>query len=192
MSEAPAISRIINYRSDPVYERHAFDWYIEGRDVVDKLFTAVAFEGAVHDPACGGGNIPKVAMSRGLEATGSDIVDRGYGCGGVNFLDDDTPRVNIVSNPPYVLAEKFAHHALKVASGRIALLVRLAFLEGQGRRKRLFVPHPPEQVWVLSTRPSMPPGDLAVDAKGGKVAYAWICWSRSSLALTPPTIGWLP
>jgi len=190
--KAGAESRVVAQRSAPVYERHAFDWYVEGPEVVDKLFDAVRFDGPIHDPACGAGNIPRVAAARGIAATGSDLVDRGYGTGGVDFLDDTTPRTNIVSNPPYVLAERFALHALTVTSGRVALLVRLAFLEGQARRKRLFLAHPPERVLVLSTRPSMPPGDLAIQAKGGKVAYAWVIWNRSALPLQPTAIGWLP
>lgn len=183
-------SRILNYRLDPVYERHAFDWYKEDRACVDKLLDAVLFEGPIHDPACGSGNIPRVAIAHGLQATGSDLVHRGYGRGGVNFLEDNTPRINIVSNPPYVLAERFVQHALVIAERQVAVLVRLAFLEGQARRRRLFVPHPPAKVLVFATRPSMPPGDMEIEAKGGKVAYAWIVWDRDHEG--PSEIGWLP
>ena len=182
---------VINYRSAPVYRRQEHDWYVEDATCVGKLFDAIEFAGAIHDPACGGGNIPKVAAARGFVSGGSDLVDRGFGTGGVNFLDDETPRENIVSNPPYVLAEKFVQHALKVARGRVAVLVRLAFLEGQARRRRLFIPHPPEHVLVLSTRPSMPPGDRAIEAKGGKVAYAWVVWHRRIVG-GAPVLRWLP
>lgn len=187
---AAAPSRILNYRSDPVFQRHAFDWYKESKIDVDKLFDAEQFDGPIHDPACGGGNIPTVAIARGLTATGSDLVDRGYGIGGRDFLEDTTPRVNIVSNPPYILGERFVQHALTITERKVAVLVRLAFLEGQARRRRLFVPHPPSRVLVFATRPSMPPGDLDIEAKGGKVAYAWILWDRAHSG--PSHIDWLP
>lgn len=186
-------------RQIPEYNRHPFDFYVEPKSCVESLFQAVRFNGSIHDPACGGGNIPRVAESLGYEASGSDMVDRGYGDGRTDFLSDFTRRDNIVSNPPYVMAERFVHHGLKIAAGRIAMLVRLAFLEGQARRKSLFIPFPPELVLVLSRRPSMPPGDRPeISAKGGKVAYAWAVWNKDTARQIgmgfqhTTSIGWLP
>lgn len=181
---------IIKYRTEPVYARDAFDWYVEDAACVDKLLDAVSFVGPIYDPACGAGTIPTVCRRRGLIATGADIADRGFGETGINFLDDARSRMNIVSNPPYKDAERFILHALKVTKRKIAMLVRLAFLESQGRYKRLFIPHPPAQVLVFATRPSMPPGGTAVAAKGGKVAYCWCVWACDHEGDT--RIGWLP
>lgn len=176
----PLPQGVLDYRTEPVFERHSFDYYVEPRWCVDRLLDRVTFDGPIHDPACGGGTIPMTAAARGYEVTGSDLATtRSYGAGGINFLDDDTPRVNVVSNPPYNLAERFVHQALRVATGRVAMLVRLAFLEGQKRRKSLFLRHRAELVLVCSTRPSMPPGDRPdLTATGGKVAYCWILWSQ--------------
>ena len=55
----------------------------------------------IWEPACGDG-----AMSRILEAAGhtvisTDLVDRGYGRGGHDFLaDHETMADHIVTNPP--------------------------------------------------------------------------------------------
>jgi hypothetical protein len=38
-----------------------------------------SFEGFVLDPCCGSGSIPSVCLERGIPATGSDIVYRGFG-----------------------------------------------------------------------------------------------------------------
>ena len=190
-----ASAQILSYRSDPVYRREAFDWYIEDDASVRKLFDAIRFTGSIHDPCCGGGNIPRIAAELGYVATGSDIVDRGFGQGGVNFLDDETPRENIVFNPPYgKFAERCILHALRVASGRVAALVQLRFVCSQGRYARLFKPRPPEAVLPLATRPSMPPGGLPIEAKGGKIDYCWIVWSNERLHPSQPTsvIRWLP
>ena len=44
---------------------------------------------------------PRAARERGFIATGSDLVDRGFGQGGIDFLNDHERRSNIVCNPPY-------------------------------------------------------------------------------------------
>lgn len=154
------------------------DWYVEPPDCVASLFDAQSFSGAIYDPACGGGTIPRVARERGYKADGSDLVFRGFGRGGVDFLSDGTPRENIVTNPPYRLAEEFARHALKVTQGSVALVTRISFLNGQRRAVSLYDRHPPALVLVLSARPSMPPGGTDIPAKGGTADYVWIVWDQ--------------
>lgn len=153
------------------------DWYLEPAWCVYALFEAAPFDGPIHDPAAGSGTIVKVARSLGFEASGSDLVDRGFGEGGVDFLADRTPRHSIVTNPPFVLAERFIHHALEVAE-RVAVIVPLAFSAGQRRCRSLFLPHPPALELVLARRPSMPPGGMDIPAKGGTTDYAWLIWDR--------------
>jgi len=154
------------------------DWYVEPPDCVESLFDAVAFGGPIYDPACGGGTIPKVARARGYEADGSDLVYRGFGCGGVDFLRDHSVRENIVTNPPYRLAEDFARHALGVTRRSVALVTRISFLNGQKRALSLYEKHPPSLVLVLSARPSMPPGGTDIPARGGTADYVWIVWNQ--------------
>jgi hypothetical protein len=61
------------------YLRVDKDFYVEPPWVVHLLLDVETFTGAVHDPCCGSGTIPSVCRERGLTATGSDIVDRGFG-----------------------------------------------------------------------------------------------------------------
>ncbi len=153
------------------------DWYVEPAWCVHALFELVAFIGPIHDPACGSGTIVTVARALGYEATGSDLIARGFCEGGIDFLADVTPRRSIVSNPPYVLAERFVHHAIEVAE-HVAVIVRLPFMAGQQRCNSLFLLHPPALVLVLAKRPSMPPGGTGIPAKGGTTDYAWAIWDR--------------
>src|SRR6478672_12482769 len=138
------------------------DWYIEPAACVHTLFDSVHFEGQIHDPACGSGNIPMVARDRGFKASGSDLVHRGFGRGEIDFLGDPTHRENTVTNPPYLIAEDFVLHAIHVAEHKVAVIVRISFLAGQKRRASLFERHPPAVVLVLSARPSMPPGGTTI------------------------------
>lgn len=157
------------------YPREAADFYVEPEFCVEALFKAVQFIGSIHDPACGIGTIPEVARAFRYQVTGRDLVDRGYGKVG-DFLTDTNSYPNIVTNPPYNLVEPFFHKAYELAAHKIALLTRLAFLEGQKRYHTIYQPYPPSQVLVFSTRPSMPPYGKPVG--GGKTAYCWIVWDK--------------
>jgi hypothetical protein len=89
--------------------------------VTEQLLAAVTFRGPIQDPCCGSGRIPPVARGFGYEATGSDIVDRGFGVGDVDFFTDTTLRATLIFNPPSgrntdpTLSTRFILHALKVA-----------------------------------------------------------------------------
>lgn len=172
------------------YERNANDWYTEPPRAVMALFSAERFEGSIHDPACGGGNIPRVAAECGYPSTGSDLVDRGFGPV-QDFLTDGRGYDNIVSNPPFNLAVNFTLHALMHAKGKVAILQRLSWLEGSARHNRLFRPGYLRRILVFSGRISMPPGGADVPAKNGSVAYAWYVFERGG-ALRAPVLGWLP
>lgn len=176
------------------HERAAHDYYREPVWAVQALLSAERFAGRGWDPACGSGTIPTVGYQFELDVIGSDIVDRAGGRFPVrDFLDtgyDDPADIAfIVTNPPFNHAELFIERALKVARQKAAFLVRLAFLEGQGRRERIFDRLPLARVWVYSRRISMPPGDLDVEAKGGAVAFAWIVFEHGWRG--PPQLGWL-
>ncbi len=171
-------------------QRWPRDYYVEPDWCVHALFDSVTFSGPIHDPACGSGTIVKVARALGYEATGSDLIARGFCEGGIDFLADNTPRRSIVTNPPYLLAERFIHHAIEVAE-RVAVIVRLDFSAGQRRCRSLFLRHPPALELVLAKRPSMPPGGTDIPAKNGSTNYAWLIWNRGHRG---PTVKqwWVP
>lgn len=172
------------------YDRVADDWYLESADTVRALFAAEQFPRHVHihDPCCGGGNVPRVAIALGYSATGADIADRGYG-DVVNFLDDFRPQEVIVSNPPYGIIEPFIRHAVTI-SPLVCVVARLAFLEGRSRARDFWPVMPIARVWVSGPRLSMPPGGTVIVAKGGSIAYAWFVFARGYQG--SPTLGWLP
>ena len=171
------------------YERVANDWYVEPAWVVDALCNVERFDGLCWDPACGSGNIPSTLRKRGIECGASDIADRGVGFVGLDFFLADIRATNIISNPPFGVIERFITRALERTTGKVAILARLAFLEGQARQS-FFRQTPLARVWVSSKRVSMPPGGSDIPAKGGTIAYAWFVWSKGHVGA--PTLGWLP
>lgn len=180
------------YYAEPrTHQRHSLDFYTEPEWTVDLLLDAESFEGEVWDPACGSGTIPRRCVARGIEATGSDIANRGFG-EVADFLDPALEGargydLNVVTNPPYGLAEAFIRRGLAIASRKVAVLVQSKFPYSQ-RRHALFTLFPPRRIYFLSTRPSMPPGDKllagTVEAKGGKLDYCWIVWEAGWLGTT--------
>lgn len=180
------------------HARVASDWYVEPGWCTELLLQAVDFVGPIWDPCCGCGTIPKTIQRCGNITNGyggSDLVYRGYGEGGRDFLADPGPWFNLIFNPPYNIAEQFILHALDVASCKVAALVNLKFLASQGRRERLFKPHPPAAVLILSRRPSMPPGGSGIEAKGGTADYCWVVWENEIVRKADPgkhpIVGWL-
>ena len=91
----------------------------------------------IYDPCCGRGMILDGRSEYGYEASGSDLVDRGYGVGGVDFLTNATPRQTLICNPPFSIATPFVLHALDVAH-EVAVLVKVQFLNSQIRYDKLY------------------------------------------------------
>lgn len=181
--QTPRLIAVGAARNISGYDRAEYDWYVEGPEIVDALLDIEAhfggFPGPVWDPACGGGNIPQRCKARGIRAKGSDIVNRGYGEAGVDFLACRIRRVgSIITNPPFGRSLKpWAFKALACAKGKVALLAPWSWYESVGRDDLLgcglHYPTPLARVWVSRKRVSMPPGGLGVKPKGGKVPYAW-------------------
>lgn len=184
----------LDFRTVPVYQRAAQDWYVEPAWCVEALIDAEGFTGSVWDPAAGGGNIARVFRDRGHVAIGTDIVKRDHEIIGhfdftdPDWLPDGTLRDNIVSNPPFNLAEEFVRRALQLARLKVAMLLPLTFLESTGRLA-LWAKTPLARVLVSAPRISMPPGGMAVKAEGGKKAFAWFVWRHGYRG--PPQLGWI-
>ena len=62
------------------------DYYATEPKAVELLLEQETFRGPVWEPACGEGHIAKVLETHGLLTYASDLVDRGYGFGGEDFL----------------------------------------------------------------------------------------------------------
>lgn len=186
-----------------LWARDDLDWYIEPSDCTAALLTVERFVGAVLDPCCGQGNIVRALIAGGVLAWGSDIVDRSgdasWFYGASDFLGERSarrPASNIVMNPPFFRAkgaEAFIRQALTIATGKVCAFVDKRFLAGSGRADGLFAEHPPTRVWILSPRPSCPPGAwLAAGntAGGGTADWCWLVWSLTEKT-THTQLGWL-
>lgn len=147
----------------------------------------------IWEPACGDGAISRVLEADGHDVLSTDLVDRGYGQGGRDFLLEHRPTDRaIFTNPPWELCDEFALAAMRLGAPKVCLLMRLAWLEGQDRLQTLWGPHPPVRVWVFSARQTLWRGDeeRPEDSNGGAIALAWYVWERGYSGA--PALGWLP
>lgn len=172
-------------------DREADDFYATPRSSIEQLLGVEAFDGPVWEPACGDGAISRVLQEKGYEVTSTDLIERGFGTGGVDFLMEYKPLAeNIVTNPPFKLGTEFAGHALQLVRRKVAMLLKVGFLEGP-TRETLHMSL--ARVWVMRRRVTFLKGGKEFsrsNGKGGIHAYAWFVWDKSHSG--PVTLGWLP
>lgn len=147
------------------------------------------FNGDIWECACGDGSMSEVLKEYNNEVFSSDLYDRGYGEPGIDFTQEKRQISNIITNPPFHSAEEFVEAGLRNATSKVALLLRLAFLEGIKRQKNIFATTPPTTVWVFSERITFYPKG-AVRNGSGTTAYAWFVWDKKNTGTT--NLKWLP
>jgi hypothetical protein len=176
-----------------VWEREPNEHYVEPSWVSRRLFEEEKFVGGVWDPCCGYGNIPEAARDAGFDVYSSDLIDRGY-----VYMDErqsflsfagaceDFP--NIVCNPPFNILKEFALHALSVTTDKVAMICPAARLNAA----HWIIPTPLKTVWLMTPRPSMPPGRVIAAGEkpgSGKAEYCWLVWEHGFVGA--PEMKWL-
>lgn len=177
-------------RDSSIWSRDPHDFYVEPEWCSERLFEAEQFRGEIWDPACGTGRIIRSAGRVGLDAVGTDLVDRGFG-GVHNFMTTKSFADNIVSNPPFGIAGAFVRRALDLSARKVAMLLPANWVQGD-KRSRWLETTPLVRVYFLTPRPSMPPGTViqaGVKPGNGTTDYAWFVWDRGYQG--PAEIGWI-
>jgi hypothetical protein len=154
------------------------------------LFAVEKFEGLIWDVACGLGTIAQSARAAGLLIFASDVADHGYGVR-QDFLKATAPTTdvfNVVTNPPFMLAHEFVEHALTLGAAKVAIIFPVRRLNAARWQITMRL----ARVWLLTPRPSMPPGRLIAKGEkpgGGKTDFCWSVFDRTYTG--SPTLGWL-
>ena len=139
-------------------ERQNEDYYATDPIAIDVLIRdgKVTFDKPIWECACGRGDLSDRLKDYGYDVYSTDLVYRGYGKGGIDFLTyDGVWEGDVLTNPPYKYAKEF--------------------LEGKARRK-LFEKYPPKCVYVSSSRILCAKNAMFDEMKAGggsAVAYAW-------------------
>lgn len=126
-------------------ERETNDYYATNPVAAEWLIKLENLHRNIWECACGEGHLAKVFEAHGFNVMATDLIDRGYGMGGYDFLAHDGVYIgDIVTNPPYKYAQEFVEHALKIIPDgyKVCMFLKVTFLEGKNRKK-MFAKYPP-------------------------------------------------
>lgn len=188
-------------------EREKNDYYATDPLALDLLSPVFPIHHKVWEPACGEGHLSKWLVEHGYDVLSTDLIDRGYGKGGVDFLKIGSSDLfrkdygmdmlrkwyakdnrnlsepfDILTNPPYIYADDFILHALELIpdDGHVIMFLKTSFLEGKTRKEKIYDVNPPRYLFQFSGRiVCAKNGDFAKMAKvGSAVAYQFQIYSK--------------
>lgn len=183
-----------------VTKREEHDFYATDPQTV-KLFLNEfhkdnQLEGSILECACGQGHIAKVLeeVYPSNEVVGMDLIDRGYGYGGIDFITHKFKRKfdTVITNPPFSLAKEFIEKGLEVSDKYVIMLCKIQLLEGV-KRKEMFKNTPLKYIYVHTTRQATWKGGQELDPNGKKWAttmcLAWFVWDKEYKG--EPIVRWI-
>ena len=157
--------------------------------LLDKLEEdGIKLHNKIWECACGQGHLSKILENKGYNVLSTDLVDRGYGKGGVDFIEQPYPyKMNlerdVLTNPPYKYAQEFVESSMQhIANGYYCILfLKIQFLEGKAR-KEMFKKYPPKYIYVFSERQNPMRNGQPLDENGKKwsstMCFAWFIWEK--------------
>lgn len=170
-------------------ERQNEDYYATTPIAAEMLLDLETFSLNIWECACGEGHLSKVFENTGHNVKSSDLMDRGFGETGIDFLRINTEwNGDIITNPPYKYAQEFVYKALQIIpkGNKVAMFLKLQFMEGKSRKK-LFLKNPPKTIYVSSSRLMCAKNaefKKMVAGGGSAVAYAWYVWEKGFIGTT--------
>lgn len=164
-------------------ERENNDYYATDPSAAKMLLELEKLNSNILEPSCGEGHLSKVFEEAGYNVYSTDLVNRGYGEGGIDFLKRTEPfSGDIITNPPYKYAKEFVEKSLELVreGDKVIMFLKLQFLEGKAR-KIFFKNNPPKTIWISSSRITCAKnGDFKMmkDNGGSAVCYCWYVWIK--------------
>lgn len=162
-------------------QRRDDDFYPTPAEATVALLQAAAryIGPVVHEPACGDGSMARVLAMYGFPVIATDLVDRGYGSGGIDYLAGPSLAPSVITNPPFKLAARFLEHGCSQRPEFFALLLKATFWNA-GRRADLMERYPPKMTLPLTFR---------LDFTGGgapTMDCTWYVWGSNIPDDLPP------
>ncbi len=161
-------------------DRQAEDFYATDPIAMVKLLEIEKFNQNIWECASGENHLVAPLVEAGYSVRSSDLIKRTDTTEQLDFLQcNDSWDGDIVTNPPYKYAQQFVEKGMDVISdgNRIALFLKLQFLEGKKRRE-LFNRYPPKVVYVSSSRIKCAKNGDFDKYDSSAIAYAWFIWEK--------------
>jgi len=169
---------------DPNYVREKNDYYATNPFGMVKLLEEEQFQHKILEGSCGEGHLSEVLKRVGYKVKSSDLIDRGYG-EIRDFFDYKNWDGDIITNPPFNLAQEFIEHSMIITKkgAKIAMLLKTQYGTAI-KRDELFSKYPlykkVEFGFPMSCSKS---GDFQ-NNKGGLLHYAWFIWKNGHKGYT--------
>lgn len=171
---------MIGASSHALTERENNDYYATDPNALKMLLELEDFKN-VWEPACGGGHLAGVLEEAGILRKATDLVDRGYGETGIDFLKYEGNWLgDVITNPPYKYAKDFVEKSLDIIipGSKTCMFLGIQFLESK-QRKKFFLEYPPKVIYVSSSRIDCAKnGDFDKYEKKSARCYAWFIWEK--------------
>ena len=174
-------------------ERENNDYYATDPSAAKMLLELENLSTNIYEPSCGEGHLSKVFEEAGHNVYSTDLINRGYGEGGIDFLKrTEGFSGDIITNPPYKYAKEFVEKSLDLVrdGDKVIMFLKLQFLEGKAR-KIFFKKNPPKTIWISSSRITCAKNadfKAMKDGGGSAVCYCWYVWIKGYKGET--TIKW--
>ncbi len=162
-------------KQKPAGKRRLLDDYETPPEPTKALSPFLSLRGPLLEPCAGSGRMVKAlkATFPGVQIESGDIKR------GRDFMKRTAPfKGHCFTNPPYKngQAEAIARQALKLASGKVGMLMQLDWLTGSRRAKGIFLAGlKPELIVVIPWR------IIFIDGAGKKISgqffnHCWVVW----------------
>ena len=163
------------------------DYYQTPIWATQELLRKEEFGGSVLEPCCGAGAISKLlnnCISSDIRKDENVFGEKGKDI----FTYPEKSFNNIITNPPYIIAQKVIEKSLNITRNKVAMLLKLSFLESKGRYN-FFKEYPLKKVLVFCKRVQMYPEGTIKPKNSGTIAYAWYVWDWAYTG--QPMIEWI-
>ena len=151
------------------HTRTPYDYYGTPTNITQHLLDRETFTNHILEPCSGRGHITKYLQKKGYKVTSLDIqAPQHPNQQRQNYLTyNKKHHGDLITNPPYTHATQFVTHALRQCTGKIAMLLKLQFLETITRYEKIFKKTPPQRVHVFVKRVSCIKNNQLVNNGGG-------------------------
>lgn len=194
--QGAALNHIVGLHLQPGETREENDYYATHPSTVKHLLDMLRLPDrcVIRENSCGEGHLSKALEAAGHTVISTDLIYRGYGIGGVDFLKsnwlDTIPCDAVVMNPPYKHLDAFILKSLKIAP-LVAVFMPVNKFEGIDRYETVYKLGHLRTVGVFVRRQKCVKNaefdnpDMNKNTK----CYCWFIFDRNHQGL--PTVQWL-
>lgn len=168
---------------NPNAEREEHDYYAtnpHAMEIALPFLEKIGISKNLWECACGEGHLSRVLVSHGYNVKSTDLIDRGYGIGNVNFLETTEHwHGDIITNPPFKYAKEFVEKGFELIDNgnKLFLFLKIQFLESKSRKK-LFEKYPLKHLLVYSKRQQCAKNADFEHLKATTQCYCWFVFEK--------------